>query len=79
MGVAEDYIPDDRAGAGSAPPPNPYLEDILRMIRGLSDYVSGHDLDRIRADIEMRIREHPGASLAIGFGVGLLLGKLIKR
>ncbi len=68
---------------GSAPRPTPetpyFVEETLNVLRRISAYLSDRDVATMRHDLEKRIREHPGASIAIGFGVGLIIGKLIKR
>ncbi len=78
MGDAEQVSPEDNAEFAAAHA-NPYVEEALSLIRKVSAYVSEHDAEAMRRDLEQRIRDHPGASIAIGFAVGVLLGKLIQR
>lgn len=78
MGASEEFVtegsPTYRAASVS-----PYLEEALNVLSRITAYVSERDVRDMRLDLERRIREHPGASIAIGFGVGVILGKLIKR
>ncbi|MHB1511776.1 MAG: hypothetical protein ACYCTF_04950 [Acidiferrobacter sp.] len=78
MGVAEQVSPEDNAEFATAPA-NPYVEEALSLFRKVSAYVSEHDAEAMRRDLERRIRDHPGASIAIGFAVGVILGKFIQR
>ena len=78
MGVAEPFAADGRSESTTAHA-NPYAKEALAWLRGLSAYMSEHDIDAMRGDLERRIRERPGASLAIGFGVGIILGTLASR
>lgn len=55
------------------------VEEALSALRRISAYLSGHQLATMRRDLEKRVREHPGTTIAIGFGIGLILGKLIRR
>ena len=78
MGVAEPFATDG-ASESTAAHANPYAEEALAWLRRLSAYLSERDIDAMRGDLERRIREHPGASIAIGFGVGIILGTLSGR
>lgn len=69
----EDPAPQTKSGSSD------FVGEALTVLRRITSYVSGHEVTAMRGDLEKRVREHPGASIAIGFGVGLLLGKLIKR
>lgn len=50
-----------------------------RAAQGFTDYFRSRDVEAIRADIEQRVRQNPMASVAIGFGIGFLLAKLLRR
>ncbi len=78
MGVAEPVSTEDHAEHATAHA-NRYAEEALSLIRKVSAYVSEHNVEAMRRDLERRIREHPGASIAIGFAAGVILGKLIQR
>ncbi len=66
--------------ASTPSPETPYfVEETLSILRRIGAYLSDRQLTTMRRDLERRVREHPGASIAIGFGVGFILGKLIKR
>lgn len=78
MDVAEPFAADD-SSESTATHTNPYLEEAMVWLRRLSAYVSERDIDTMRRDLERRIRDRPGASIVIGFGVGVVLGKLLSR
>lgn len=78
MGVAEHFTSEESAEHATTRT-NPYVEDVLAVIRKVSAYVSERDIEAMRGDLERRIREHPGTSIAIGFAAGVILGKLIQR
>ncbi len=78
MGVAEPFAADGSSETTAAHA-NPNVEEALAWLRRLSAYLSERDINAMRGDLEQRIREHPGASIAIGFGVGVILGKLLSR
>ncbi|MDA8118979.1 MAG: hypothetical protein M0Z85_02780 [Gammaproteobacteria bacterium] len=78
MGVAEPFAADG-SSESTTTHANPYVEEALAWLGRLSAYMSERDINAMRQDLERRIREHPGASIAIGFGVGVILGKLLSR
>ncbi len=78
MGVAEQFSTDGDAEHSGARP-SPYMDEALTALRKLGAYVSERDIESLRRELERRIREHPGASIAIGFAAGVILGKLIQR
>ncbi len=78
MGVAEPFAADG-SSESTATRANPYAEEALAWLRRWGAYLSERDIDAMRGDVERRIREHPGASVAIGFGIGVLLGALSSR
>lgn len=55
-----------------------YAQEASRSVRGAADYLRQHDMATIRQDFAEQIREKPIATIAIGFAVGFLLGKLLK-
>ncbi len=44
-----------------------------------ADYVNEMEPERVKADIESKVRRNPGTSLLIAGAVGLLLGGLLRR
>jgi ElaB/YqjD/DUF883 family membrane-anchored ribosome-binding protein len=44
-----------------------------------ADYIEEIDPQRVRADLENQVRQHPGRSLLIAGAAGLLLGALLRR
>ncbi len=54
------------------------LSDIIAALQRIGNYVSSQDRDVMRRDLENRIREHPGIGLAVGFGLGVLLGRMVR-
>ena len=55
-----------------------YLQDLARGLERWSHYVSSRDTQSIRGDIERRVRDYPIGALAVGFGIGYLLGKIVR-
>ncbi len=57
----------------------PYSQQASQWLHQSADYV--RDFDIKKADMELRhqIRTHPGKSLLIGVGVGVLVGLLLRR
>lgn len=49
-----------------------------RTVQDVSQYLRSHDTQAMRADFEKQVREHPIATVAIGLGIGFLLGKLVR-
>lgn len=79
MSASEKFAYEGDSASPPAPE-NPYfVEETLSVLRRISAYLSSRDIAAMRHDLEKRVREYPVASIAIGFGVGLILGKLIKR
>ncbi len=78
MGVAEPFATDG-GFESTAAHANACAEEALAWLRRLSAYLSERDIDAMRGDLERRIREHPGAGIAIEFGVGIILGTLSSR
>ena len=44
-----------------------------------ADYVREFDIKKADTELRNRIRMHPGKSLLIGLGAGVLLGLLVRR
>lgn len=42
-------------------------------------YLQQSDPEAMGRDITDWVREHPGVSLGVGFGIGLLIGRALKR
>ena len=78
MDVAEQFS-TDRDSEHAAARPGAYMDEVLTVLRKLGAYVSERDVESMRRELERRIREHPAASIAVGFAAGVILGKLIQR
>lgn len=57
---------------------NQSVRELRQAFQGVSRYIRNHDLPTMRNDLEDRVREHPLATVLIGFGIGYLLGKILK-
>lgn len=79
MSASEKFAYEGDPASPSTPQTPYFVEETLSVLRRISAYLSDRDVATMRHDLEKRIREHPGASIAIGFGIGLIIGKLIKR
>ena len=79
MSASEKFAYEGDPASRPAPETSYFVEETLSVLRRISAYLSNRDVATMRHDLEKRIREHPGASVTIGFGVGLIIGKLIKR
>lgn len=55
-----------------------YAHEAVKGMRGAAEYVRQRDLATIKHDLADRIRERPLTTIAVGFAVGLLLGRLLK-
>ena len=55
-----------------------YADEAIAGVRAASEYVRQNDFGAMRADLESQVRAHPVAALAIGVGVGFVLGKLVN-
>lgn len=44
-----------------------------------ADYLQGADIESLQSDLERMIRRSPLQALAIGVGVGFLIGRTLKR
>ncbi len=55
-----------------------YVQDVVQLLEGVANYLKTHDIGTIKNDIEGRMRDYPLGTVAIGFGLGLLLGKILK-
>jgi ElaB/YqjD/DUF883 family membrane-anchored ribosome-binding protein len=49
-----------------------------RAVEVSTHYLSGHDVDEMRNDLEREIRAHPIKSIAIALGAGYVLGRLFR-
>jgi ElaB/YqjD/DUF883 family membrane-anchored ribosome-binding protein len=59
--------------------PGPYCQQASQWLHQSADYVREFDIKRADAELRNQIRMHPGKSLLIGVGVGMLLGLLLRR
>lgn len=55
-----------------------YAQEASRSMRDAADYIRQRDMATIKQDFAEQIRAKPIATVAIGFAVGLLLGKILK-
>ena len=55
-----------------------YAQEASRGVRDAADYIRQHDMAAIKRDFAEQIRAKPLATVAVGFAVGFLLGKLLK-
>lgn len=66
---------------GEAHPSSPVsqsVHELRQVLQGVGRYIRTRDLPAMRSDLQERVREHPFATVMIGFGIGYLLGKLLK-
>lgn len=78
MGAAEEFAYSRTSGPRRSGA-DAYLEEARDLFRRLAAYTSGRNMQTMRHDLEERVREHPALSIAIGIGVGLILGKVVRR
>ncbi|HLQ24687.1 MAG TPA: hypothetical protein VK138_02285 [Acidiferrobacterales bacterium] len=55
-----------------------YIQDVVRIFEGAAHYLKTHDTSTIKNDLAGRVRDYPVGTVIIGFGVGFLLGKILK-
>lgn len=55
-----------------------YMHEAMHGAQGVSNYLRNNDAAAMRADLEAQVRAHPLTAIAIGLGVGYLIGKLLK-
>lgn len=54
------------------------MQELRHVVQGFGRYLRTHNLPTLRNDLEVRVRKHPFTTVLIGFGIGYLLGKLLK-
>ncbi len=57
----------------------PYGRQASEWLHQSAEYVRDFDIERADAELRNQIRMHPGRTILAGFGVGLLVGLLIRR
>ena len=57
----------------------PYSQQASEWLHQSANYVREFDIKNADAKLRNQIRTHPGKSLLIGVGVGMLLGLLLRR
>lgn len=55
-----------------------YMQEAMHSVQGASEYLRTKNPAAMRADLEAQVRARPLTAIAIGLGVGYLLGKLLK-
>jgi ElaB/YqjD/DUF883 family membrane-anchored ribosome-binding protein len=56
-----------------------YSQQASQWLHQSADYVRDFDVKKADKELRNQIRTHPGKSLLIGFGAGMLLGLLLRR
>lgn len=67
----------DRSSTGSEV--GRYGHRTAEFLDQAADYIGEKDVQQMRADLEEQVRRHPGRSLLIAGGIGLLLGAVFRR
>jgi ElaB/YqjD/DUF883 family membrane-anchored ribosome-binding protein len=57
----------------------PYSQQASQWLHQSADYIREFDIKKADTELRNQIRMHPGKSLLIGVGVGILLGLLVRR
>jgi len=57
----------------------PYGRQASEWLHQSAEYVRDFDIQRADAELRNQIRTHPGRTILAGFGVGVLVGLLIRR
>jgi ElaB/YqjD/DUF883 family membrane-anchored ribosome-binding protein len=57
----------------------PYSQQASQWLHQSADYVREFDVKKADTELRNQIRTHPGKSLLIGVGAGMLLGLLLRR
>lgn len=55
-----------------------YAKSALDAVAQLGQYLEQSDFESLRHDAERQIRERPLTAVAVGLGLGFILGKLLK-
>lgn len=63
----------------SAPRVKEFAGAAADRITATADYVRHTDADRMRADVEAVVKNHPGAAMIAAAAVGFLLGRALTR
>jgi ElaB/YqjD/DUF883 family membrane-anchored ribosome-binding protein len=63
----------------SAPRVQEFADAAAKRISATADYVRNSDTDRVKADVETMVRNHPGPALIAAAAVGFLLGRALSR
>ena len=65
-----------QSGAGGA---TEYRRTAANLLDKSSDYVRNFDAQKLKADIEDKVRRNPGRTLLVAGAIGLALGALVRR
>ena len=68
----------DRAVSDTSQQVGRYLHDFVQILDGFTHYLRNTDAAQIKADLQERVRENPLGTVAIGVGIGFLLGKIFR-
>jgi ElaB/YqjD/DUF883 family membrane-anchored ribosome-binding protein len=55
-----------------------YLQDFVQILDGFTHYLRNTDATQIKNDVRERVRENPLGTIAVGIGIGFLLGKIFR-
>lgn len=55
-----------------------YLHDFVQILEGFTNYLRHTDTAQIKSDLQERVRQNPLGTVAVGIGIGFLLGKLFR-
>lgn len=58
---------------------DPVKRRVANYMDSAASYLESADLQSVRGSTSDLIRRYPLGSLALGFGVGMLLGKMVRR
>lgn len=63
----------------NAPRVQEFADAAARRVSAAADYVRHSDADRMKADVETIVRNHPGPAMIAAAAVGFLLGRALSR
>lgn len=63
----------------TAPRVQEFADAAAKRISATADYVRNSDADRIKADVETLVKNHPGPAMIAAAAVGFLLGRALSR
>jgi hypothetical protein len=54
-------------------------ESLASGMQSSADWLREADMDKLKANVEQQVKEHPARSLLIALGAGYLIGKALRR